>query len=84
MINDWQHKENQTALAELREKGFSFRITADSYEIRYQDKFVHGAGVMLPRERKQHWRQIKANIRNYTAYCVYAARQHLQKISTTV
>jgi len=56
-----KHEENRKQLGEYKKAGFEFEITADGYSVKFQGKWIGGAGVLLPRQRRLHWKHAAQN-----------------------
>jgi hypothetical protein len=76
-ISDWQHKQNRKTMADLRAKGFTFKVNANGYQVWLNGEYVTGAGVILPRQKALHWRHAQANIRD-NLHCAIIAAQRKQ------
>lgn len=75
MLADFQHKFNQEERNRLESLGFNFHVTADGYEVRYCGQWIHGASVMLPREKPLHWKHRIANLRDFLDSAVREAQR---------
>jgi len=63
-MTDYQHQANVRRLEELRKKGYQFAISADGYSVFFNEVFLGGASVKLPRSKPLHWRHRVANIKS--------------------
>jgi hypothetical protein len=43
----------------LKEKGYKLESNQDGYKVYFEDKFIHGASVKLPREKRLHWKHAR-------------------------
>ena len=73
---DWEYEQILNRLTHLKELGYEFFINANGYKINYDGKFIYGAGVKLPRQKKLSASQARANIKDFARYAAVTAERH--------
>ena len=73
-MNDYKHRQNVEEMRRYQSAGFRFEVNQDGYAVYFQDKFLSGAGVRLPRETPLRGRQGASNRREFLAEALTVAR----------
>lgn len=61
---------------ELEKLGYSFKISANGYDVKYDGRCIAAASVLLPREKPLHWRHAKQNMIDFLEQAICSARNH--------
>lgn len=82
-IADWQHNDNLKRKQELEKEGFVFNITSDGYSLYFKEKFLHGAGVMLPRQstKRRTMHHKIADCRDHLNICIIDANRYKETVN---
>jgi hypothetical protein len=85
MISDWQNRSNRYRMEELQKLGYKFEVTSNGYMVWFNEEFLGGAGVKLPRESKTRRtsRMAIADLRDHLNSAIITAESHFAKQEKT-
>jgi hypothetical protein len=60
----------------LKSLGYRWEYDTNSYRVWHGKNFIHGASVLLPRDKPLHWRHRIANLKDNFEHCIRVCQRH--------
>ena len=78
-MNAYEIERNREIAKQLEESGYKIEANSNGYRVFYNDTFLCGAGVKLPREKRLHWKVAMTCMHENFYIAILEAKKHAKE-----